>query len=154
MEEIISITKKEVQSKLNNALTDLLLEDKFKLKKSNGFIIRKSPNKEESICFGIINYWPLCQKIDYVGFHIRFDNVEKIVIPFLFKYDFFNVKGLKAAITVGDSIFFNEEVNKDSDIDKFIHLHINNIKIKIFDYFTKYNTINQANMLKKKSNFK
>ncbi|MDR2127059.1 MAG: hypothetical protein LBP63_09555 [Prevotellaceae bacterium] len=81
MEEIvISITKKEVQNKLNNTLIGLLLEDNFKLRKSSGFIYRTTQGKVESIYFRIINYCPLCQEIGCVMFDVRFDKVEDIAI--------------------------------------------------------------------------
>jgi hypothetical protein len=150
MEEIvISITKKEVQRKLNNALTDLLIEDNFKLKKSNGFINRKSKNKLESIFFRVINYWPLCQEIDYVGFSIRFDAVEEIVNPFLSKYNFFNIEFTKGTSTIGNSIFYNTRIDTLSAVDKFIDIHINNIKTEVLDYFSKYKTMDDVNLLKK-----
>jgi hypothetical protein len=147
MEKII--TKKEVEQKLNETLNSLLLSDGFKLRKSDGFIIRKSQAMIESIFFRVLNYWPLCQEIDYIGFSIRFDRVEEIVNPFLSKYNFLNIAGTKKTSTIGDSIFFNIRIDKDEDINEFIYLYMNDIKEKILSYFKKNGNINDVNQYKK-----
>ncbi|MDR1198919.1 MAG: hypothetical protein LBK94_07930 [Prevotellaceae bacterium] len=143
------ITKKEVKQKLVNQLESILITDNFKLNKSTGFINRKSQGKLESVFFRVLNYWPLCQEIEYVGFSIRFDTVEKIVNTFLSKYNFFNIECTKNTSTIGNSIFFNARIDNIENVDNFIHLHMNDIKQKVFDYFTKYNTIKDANQYKK-----
>ena len=143
------VTTKEVKQKLTHSMESTLVDCNFKLKKSNGFIIRKSKGKTENVFFRILNYWPLCQEIDYAGFSIRFDAVEEIVNPFLAKYDFFNIECTKTTATIGDSIYYNTRIDKIEDVDKFIHLHLNNIKQKVLDYFSQYDSINNANRLKK-----
>jgi hypothetical protein len=150
MEEIIiGPTKKEVQTKLNETLSNLLFNDSFKLKKSSGVICRRTQGKVESIYFRIINYWPLCQEIGCVMFDVRFDKVEDIVNPFLAKYNFFNIEGTKTTSTIGNLIDYNTRIDKIEDVDKFIYLHIKDIKEKILDYFFKYNKISAANQLYK-----
>jgi hypothetical protein len=143
------ITKKEVKQKLISQLENILINDNFKFKKSTGIINRKSQGKLESVFFRVLNYWPLCQEIEYVGFSIRFDVVEEIVNAFLSQYNFFNIEFTKNTSTIGYSIFFNARIDNNTDVDNFIRLHINDIKVKVLDYFTKYNTINDANQYKK-----
>jgi hypothetical protein len=150
MEEIvISITAKNVREKLVATLESMLLEDNFKLKRSNSFIVRKSKNKTESVFFKILNYWPLCAEIEHVLFDIRFDKVEEIVNPFLAKYNFSNIEGTKTTSTIGNLISYNTKVVNFEDVDNFIALNMNNIKAKVLAYFIKYSTMNEANVLMK-----
>ncbi|MDR2127061.1 MAG: hypothetical protein LBP63_09565 [Prevotellaceae bacterium] len=133
MEKII--TKKEVQQKINEALSSLLLNDGFKLRKKDGFIVRKNPNKTESIYFHILNYWPLCQEVESVMFHIRFDEVENIINPILSKHGLFNMEFAKTSSTIRTWIDFNVKIDKYEDIDKFISLYMIDIKEKLLTYF-------------------
>ncbi len=143
------ITKKEVEHRLNECFTDLLAQENFKLRKSNSLIIRKSQSKVESIFFRVLNYWPLCQEIKCVIFDIRFDKVEEVVNPFLAKYNFFNMEGAKMTSTIGDFISYNMKIDKYEDVDNFINVNKDTIKTKILDYFVRYNTMEDANILMK-----
>jgi hypothetical protein len=78
-------------------------------------------------------------------FDIRFDRVEEIVNAFLAKYNFFNIDGTKTTSTVSDLMYYETRIDNDEDINHFIQLHMCNIKMKVMDYFTKYNTMNNAN---------
>jgi len=146
---IISITAKNVREKLVAILESMLLEDNFKLKKSNSFIVRKSKNKTETIFFKVLNFWPLCTEIEHVIFDIRFDKIEEIVNPFLAKYNFFNIEGTKTTPTIGNFISYNTKIVNFEDVDNFIDLNMNDIKAKTLDYFVKYNTMDEANILMK-----
>jgi hypothetical protein len=153
MEEIvISITKKAVETKLVNSLLELLQSEKFVLRKSDGFLIRKSKEKVESIYFRIVNYWPLCQRIDYAGFSVRFDKIEEIVNPFLSKHGFFNIEGTKKTATVCSSIWYEiDNIITEKDVDNFIASYMNNIKTKVLDYFNTHSNIYDVNNSQKKN---
>jgi hypothetical protein len=150
-ETVVSITKKAVETKLINSLLELLKDDGFVLRKNDGFLIRKSKSKVESVYFRIVNYWPLCQRIDYMGFSVRFDKIEEIVNPFLAKYGFFNIAGSKKTATILSSIWYEiDNIITEKDVDNFIALHMNNIKTKVLDYFNMHSNIYDVNNIQKK----
>jgi hypothetical protein len=143
---VISITKKEVQRKLTESLLDLVENEGFRLRKKDNMIIRKTPTGFESFCFLLVNYWPLCQEIEAVGFSIRFNAVEEITVPIEAKNGIrASMEFAKTSTTIHGGHEFNTTVVNKNDVDDFIFTNMNKIREDGLSFFSKYNDILNTN---------
>ncbi|MDR2127060.1 MAG: hypothetical protein LBP63_09560 [Prevotellaceae bacterium] len=150
MEEIIiSPKKKEVETILITSLLNLVLEDGFIHRKKDNTIIRNSKTGFESFWFDVLNYWPYCEKIESVVYSIRFNQIEDIVNPILYKNGLHKVEYPKTSITICQNISFCKEIYKHEELDIFIKLYINQIKENGMSFYEKFNNINKVNIYKK-----
>jgi hypothetical protein len=150
MEEIIiSITKKEVETKLLTTLLNNVSQEGFVLRKKDNNIICKTNIGFKSLGCSILNYWPYCAEISSIGFEIRINQVEEIVNSIKARYNLFNIAFAKTTPTILNTIPFNIKVFTEVDIDKFIYNNINDIIEKAFLFFNRYADIAVINVDKK-----
>jgi len=148
MEEVvISITKKEVETKLIDSLLALLPNEEFVLRKKDKRIVHKTKIGFESVGFRLINYWPYCIEIDGVGISIRFNAVEEIINPIKVKNGLnASMEFSKTSVTIGNYQEFKVKVFNEKDVSNFIFAYINKIKKNCVSFFSKYQDIEDVNV--------
>lgn len=143
----VSITKKEVETKLLTFLLELLSNEGFILKKKDKRIVRKTKTGFEDFGFHVLNYWPYCTEINSAGFSIRFDAVEEVIVPIEVRNGLrASMEFAKTSITVANSCKFNIKIFNEKDLDDFIRAHIDKIKEDGLSFFSKHNDISDVNV--------
>ncbi|MDR0799832.1 MAG: hypothetical protein LBN18_08755 [Dysgonamonadaceae bacterium] len=148
MEEIvISITKKEVETKLIASMLEILPNEDFILRKKDKKILHKTKPGFEAFGFDILNYWPYCTEVSGVGFSIRFNAVEEITVPIEVKNDIrASMEFAKTSTTMHDWHEFNIKIFNEEDLNNFIHVNINKTKEDGLSFFAKYSDMLNANV--------
>jgi hypothetical protein len=144
MEKVI--TKKEVQAKLSEALFCAIATEGFILKKKDYRIIRNTKFGFESIYFDILNYFPLCQEIEFVGMSMRLNQVEEIISPIKFKYNLCVEDISKNIPTIGYNMYFNLKVQTEKEVDIFINEYMEEIVTQSSLYFNRNENISIINI--------
>ena len=143
------ITKKEVEEKLITSLLEKVSNKGFIFRKKDKRIIRKTENGFEAFSFVILNYWPYCEEIDWVGYSIRLNKIEDIINPIMAKHDLYNMEFAKTSTTISQWWRPNIQVFSDEDVNKFLRDNLDKIEEDGLSFFSRHNDFSSVNLIEK-----